>query len=105
VSKLKYILNLFGSNTPLHAASDFVGWVATKLRDSQRGKPREKSSERSDTHQIPGGQQTMGIAALNPSYTSNTSQLAAGCFIGPGSREYSTDNNTHSPAPFPARLH
>ncbi|MBU1424813.1 MAG: hypothetical protein KKH12_00970 [Gammaproteobacteria bacterium] len=58
------MFNLFGKNSPLLAAPDFVGWV-----------------ERSDTHQIPGGQQMMGIAALNPSYTSNTTQLAAGYFI------------------------
>jgi hypothetical protein len=41
-------LNLFGSNSPQLATSDFVGWV-----------------ERSDTHQIPDGQQAMGIAAVS----------------------------------------
>jgi len=54
--------NLFGSDSPLLAASNFVGWIKRVAR----------------IHRVCGGYTP---SALYPPYTVNTPQLAAGIFI------------------------
>ena len=56
------MFNLFGSDSPLLAASNFVGWIKRVAR----------------IHRVCGGYTP---SALYPPYTVNTPQLAAGIFI------------------------
>ena len=63
-------------NSTMAQARSSVGWVATKLRNSLRGKPREKLTERSDTHQP-----TVTTRCVTKSALRQVARLSASCSL------------------------